>query len=50
MLQGGAVWGRRTILLLAAIAFCAALIVAFTGGFVINAFGLRASSAPAPLS
>ena len=44
MLQGGAVWVRRAILLLAAIAFCSALTVAFTGGFVINAFGLRASS------
>lgn len=40
----GAVWGGRAILLLATIAFCAALTVAFTGGFVINAFGLRASS------
>ena len=40
----GAVWGRRVILLLATIAFCSALVVAFTGGFVINVFGLRASS------
>lgn len=38
------VWGRRTLLLLAAIAFCSALTVAFTGGFVINAFGQRVSS------
>ena len=44
MLEGGAVWGRRVILLLATIAFCSALVVAFTGGFVINVFGLRASS------
>ncbi len=44
MLEGRAVWGRRAILLLATIAFCSALTVAFTGGFVINAFALRASS------
>lgn len=44
MLRAGAVWGRRTILLFATIACCSALTVAFTGGFVINAFGLRASS------
>ena len=42
--QGEAIWGRRAILLLVGIAFCSALVVAFTGGFVVNAFGQRISS------
>jgi hypothetical protein len=44
MLRGEGVWGRRAILLFAIIAFCSAITVAVTGGFVISAFGLHASS------
>ena len=40
----GTVWARRVILLLTAIAFCSALTVAHTGGFVINVLGQRISS------
>jgi len=44
MLHVGTVWARRVILLLAAIAFCSALTVAYAGGFVVNVLGQRISS------
>jgi dolichyl-phosphate-mannose-protein mannosyltransferase len=44
MLQSGTAWGRRTVLLLATIAFMSAFMNAFIGGFLINAFGQRVSS------